>query len=163
MQAVLSLPSGKTRKIDPPSPPLSKDEVLNDIGRMMSIGNQTLGVSSVTVSYLIHYDSLLQNATYIITKCDSYFDAKCDRSLLQNGSGFLLQNVTALIKKCEFSQNATVLLRGRRGVGWVGQYQFLRKITTHLPYFHLLTVFSHLLTIPLLARRINQSHLLLEK
>ena len=160
MQAVLSLLSGKTRKIAPPSPPLSKDEVLNDIGRNMSIGNQTLGV---TVSYLIHYDSLLQNATYIITKCHSYFDAKCDRSLLQNGSGFLLQNVTALIKKCGFSENAAILLRGRRGVGWGGQYQFLRKITTHLPYFHLLTVFSHLLTIPLLARRINQSHLLLEK
>ena len=107
--------------------------------------------------------TLLQNATYIITKCDSYFDAKCDRSLLQNGSGFLLQNVTALIKKCEFSENAAILLRGRRGVGWGGQYQFLRKITTHLPYIHLLTVFSHLLTIPLLARRINQSHLLWEK
>ena len=96
-------------------------------------------------------------------KMRQLFDAKCDRSLLQNGSGFLLQNVTALIKKCEFSENPAILLRGRRGVGLGGQYQFLRKITTHLPYFHLLTVFSHLLTIPLLARRINQSHLLLEK
>ena len=25
------------------------------------------------VSYLIHYDTLLQNATDIITKCNSYF------------------------------------------------------------------------------------------
>ena len=29
----------------------------------MSIENLILGVNSVTVSYLIHYDSLLQNAT----------------------------------------------------------------------------------------------------
>ena len=54
----------------------------------MSIGNLILGVSSVTVSYLIHYDSLLQNTTDIVTKCD--------RSLLQNVSGFLLQNATLL-------------------------------------------------------------------
>ena len=32
----------------------------------MSIGNLILGVNSVTVSYLIHYDSLLQNATTIL-------------------------------------------------------------------------------------------------
>ena len=46
---------------------------------------------------LIHYDSLLQNATDIITKCD--------RSLLQNVSGFLLQNATVLL------QNATVIAK----------------------------------------------------
>ena len=45
-----------------------------------------LGVTSVAVSYLILYDSLLQNATDIIAKCDSYFIAKCDRSLLQNAT-----------------------------------------------------------------------------
>ena len=50
------------------------------------------------VSYLIHYDSLLQNAEDISTKCDSYFITKCDRSLLQHASGFLLQNVTVLYK-----------------------------------------------------------------
>ena len=27
----------------------------------------------VAVSYLVHYDNLLQNATDIITKCDSFF------------------------------------------------------------------------------------------
>ena len=32
-----------------------------------------MGVNSVTVSYLICYDSLLQNVTDIITKCDSYY------------------------------------------------------------------------------------------
>ena len=71
----------------------------------MSIGNLIWGVNSVTVSYLIHYDSLLQNATDIITKCDSYFITKCDRSLLQNASGFLLQNATVLL------QNTTVITK----------------------------------------------------
>ena len=56
---------------------------------------------------MIHYDTLLQNATDIITKCDSYFITKCDRSLLQNASGFLLQNATVItncddfITKCD--------------------------------------------------------------
>ena len=64
----------------------------------MSIGNSILGVNNVTVSNLIHYDSLLQNTTDIITKGNDYFVTKCDRSLLQNGSGFLLQNVTVLLQ-----------------------------------------------------------------
>ena len=51
---------------------------------------------------MIHYGSLLQNATDIITKCDSYIIIKCDKSLLQNASGFLLQNATVSL------QNATV-------------------------------------------------------
>ena len=62
-----------------------------------------MGVNSATVSYLIHYASLLQNATGIITKCNSYFISKCDRSLLQNASSFLLQNAKFLL------QNATVI------------------------------------------------------
>ena len=56
----------------------------------MSIGNLVWGVNSVTVSYLIRYDSLLQNATDTTRKCD--------RSLLQNASGFLLQNATVLLQ-----------------------------------------------------------------
>ena len=54
----------------------------------MSIGNLILGVNSVTVWYLIHYGSLLQNPTDTITKYDSYFVIKCDKSLLQNASGY---------------------------------------------------------------------------
>ena len=69
----------------------------------MIIGNLILGANSVTVSYLIHYDSLLQNETYFITKCDSYFITNCDKNLLQNASGFSLQNATALL------QNVTVI------------------------------------------------------
>ena len=69
----------------------------------MIIRNLILRVNSVMVSYLIHCDSLLQNATDIITKCDRYFITKCDKSLLQNASGFLSQNATVLL------QNATVI------------------------------------------------------
>ena len=69
------------------------------MGHSMSIGNLILGVNSATIPYLINYDSLLQNATDIITKCDSYFITKCDRSLLQNAT-ILLQN-TALIINCD--------------------------------------------------------------
>ena len=36
----------------------------------MSIGNLILGVNSVVGSYLVCFDSLLQNVTDIITKCD---------------------------------------------------------------------------------------------
>ena len=49
---------------------------------------------------MIHYDTFLQNATGIITKCESYPIKKCDRDFLQNASGFLLQNVT-VITKCD--------------------------------------------------------------
>ena len=83
---------GERQKHTPSFPTLSKVEGLRVIGHSMSIGNLILGVSSVTFSYLIHYNSLLQNATDTITKSDSYFITKCDRNLLQNASGFLLQN-----------------------------------------------------------------------
>ena len=35
---------------------------------------------------MIRYGTLLQNAADIITKCDSYFITKCDKSLLQNAT-----------------------------------------------------------------------------
>ena len=47
------------------------------------------------VLYLIHYHSLLQNASGFITKCE--------RHLLENASSFLLQNATVLLK------NATII------------------------------------------------------
>ena len=77
----------------------------------MSIGNFILGVSSVTVLYLIHYDSLLQNETDIITKYNSYFITKSDRNLLQNWSGFLLQNATELLQILTVITNWTILLQ----------------------------------------------------
>ena len=51
------------------------------------------------VSFLIRFNILLQNATGLIIKRDSYFITKGDRSLLQNASGFLLQNATIFLEK----------------------------------------------------------------
>ena len=51
----------------------------------------------VAVLYLVHYDTLLQNAIDIITECDNYFITKCDKSSLQNASDCLLQNATVLL------------------------------------------------------------------
>ena len=96
-QLFWSIRSGRARKTPSPSPLLSKDEGLRDVGHSMRIGYLIFGVNAVTVLYLIHYDSLLQNVTGIITRCGSYFILKCDRSLLQNASGFLLQNATVLL------------------------------------------------------------------
>ena len=76
------------QKYIPPSPPLYKDKRL----REMSTGNLILVFNSVTVSYLIHYDSLLQSATDIITKCDSYYKM---RRLLQ------IATVQIYLEQCE--------------------------------------------------------------
>ena len=75
---------GEWQKYTPPSPPLSKDEGLKNIGHNMRIRNLIFGANSVTVSYLILYDSLLQNESgfllqnaTVITKCDDFI-TKCD-------------------------------------------------------------------------------------
>ena len=83
---------GEWQKCTLPSPPFTKDERLGDIEHSVSIGNLIWDVNSVTVSYLTCYDSLLQNATDIITKRDI--------DLLQDAPGLLLQNMT-VITNCE--------------------------------------------------------------
>ena len=86
------------------SPPLSKDERLRDIGHNMSIGNLILGVNSVTVSYLIHYDSLLQNATIIVLQnaTEVYYKMR----------QFYCKIRQKFITKCDsFMQNATVITK----------------------------------------------------
>ena len=116
-----------------PSSPLSKVEGLRNIGHSMSIGNLILGVNSLKVSYLIHYDDLLQHATAFllknatdITKCDSCFITKCDRSVLQNASGFLLQNAIVLL------QNATVITRCEDFITKCDVYYKLRQYSWSL-------------------------------
>ena len=105
--------SVRVRKITPAFPPLSKEEGLRGIGHIMSIGNLILGVSSVAVSYLIRYDSLLQNvtanllqnATEVYYKMRQAFYYKMPqfyykmRQLLQIAT-ILLQNTT-VITKCD--------------------------------------------------------------
>ena len=88
------LRSGKVTKISPPSSLFSKDERLTDIGHSMIIGNLILGANIVTASYLIHYDSLLQNATVLLQNATA---------LVQIAT-ILLQNVT-LITKCNVIAN----------------------------------------------------------
>ena len=56
----------------------------------------------VKFSYLIHCDTLLQNVTNIITKCDSHSFTKCDKIFIQNASGFLLQNATVITNCFDF-------------------------------------------------------------
>ena len=58
----------------------------------------------VMASYLVHHDTLLQNATDTI-KCDSYFITRCDKIFLQNESGFLLRKATVLL------ENTTVITK----------------------------------------------------
>ena len=48
---------------------------------------------------MICCDSLLQNATNIITKCGSYFITKCDKSLLQDAT--VLLQITTVITNCD--------------------------------------------------------------
>ena len=52
----------------------------------------------VAVYYLVHCDTSLQNMTDTATKCDSYFISKCGKVLLQNTSGFLIENATVLLQ-----------------------------------------------------------------
>ena len=72
---------------------------------------------------MIRYDSLLQNTTDIIAKCDSYFTAKWDRSLLQNASGFLLENATVITKCNNFITKYVSYYKIRR---------LLQIVTVHL-------------------------------
>ena len=60
----------------------------------------------VAVSYLVYYDFLLQHATDIITKCDI--------SLLQNASSFLLQNATVITNCGDFITKFDIYYKMRR-------------------------------------------------
>ena len=87
----------------------------------ISIGNLILVVNSVTVSYLICYNNLLQNAADFISKCDIYFITKCDRSLLQNASVFYYKMRQFYYKMRQLLRIATTLLQNTK---------VIRKFTT---------------------------------
>ena len=64
----------------------------------------------VVLSYLVYYNTLLQNATDIITKCNSFFITKCDKSLLKKCVRFFIikcdknlleKHVRFFITKCD--------------------------------------------------------------
>ena len=68
----------------------------NDTSALLYDGKQVCSdfiVDSVTVSYLSRYDSLLQNVSDIITKCDSYFIAKCDSFITKCDSYYKMRRL----------------------------------------------------------------------
>lgn len=73
----------------------------------------------VAVSYLVRYDTLLQNVKYIMTKCGNYFITKCSE---------FLQNAT-VITKCDVYYKLPC-------------YKRLRKYTQHT-----ITIHSHFVRI----------------
>ena len=88
------------------------------------------------VLYLIHYDTLLENATELNIKCDSCFITKRDKRLLQNASAFLLQNATVTAKcynfftKCNSYCKMQCLLQNAAIHGGLHLY-----LTAQLEYF----------------------------
>ena len=46
---------------------------------------------SVAVSYLVHYDTLSQNAADIAAKYDGYFITKCDSLIAKYGSYYKMR------------------------------------------------------------------------
>ena len=100
----------------------------------MSIKNLILVFNSVTVSYFICYNSLLQNATDVITKCDSYFITKYDRSLLQNTLGFLLQNATVITNCDDLITNCDSYYKMRRLLQIVTVQLLLKASKAHNKY-----------------------------
>ena len=61
------------------------------MSKVIDTKKSIFGVNSVKVSYLVHYGTLLQSATAILSQ-------NTIKSLLQNGLGFLLQNVTVSLQ-----------------------------------------------------------------
>ena len=92
---------------------------------------------------MIYHDSLQQNATDIISKCDGYFIAKYDRSLLQMRQVSyykmrqLLQIATILITKCDIYYKMPRLL----------QIATVRSFYLFLPLNWYIAVFNHTLVV----------------
>ena len=72
--------------------------------------------------------SLLQSATSVITKCDSFFITKCDGLLLQSATAFLLQSATSVITKCDRYYKVRRLLQSATVHGECGDtFRFVNK------------------------------------
>ena len=63
----------------------------------------------LTVSYLVHYNTLLQNAADIIAKCDSYLIAKCDKSYDKMCQMFYYKMRQFYYKIRQLLQNVSIL------------------------------------------------------
>ena len=103
--------SGRVTKIHPSLYlSLSKDEGLKNIGHSMSIINLVFGVSSITVSYFIRFDSFLQNATDVITKCVRFFITKCNSFITKCDSYYKMRRLLqiATVQGHNISQNNNI-------------------------------------------------------
>ena len=88
----------------------------------------------VTVSYFVHYGTLLkQNPTDIATKCFSFLIAECVRFLLQNAK-VLLQNAIVITKCNDFITKCDVYYKIRR---YTSQCSVICKTAKHLLLFSL--------------------------
>ena len=110
----------------------------------MSIRNLILGVNSVTVAYLIHYDSLLQNATDFTTNCDS--------NLLQNASGFLLQSAIVLLQMRQLLKIVTILFQNATFITLIatvqscrnkGEVEFLNEVKVFIVFADNIVLFNY--------------------
>ena len=85
----------------------------------MSIRNPIFGVNSVTVSDLIRYDCLLQNATDVITKCADI--------LLQNATEVYYKMRQFYYKMRQLLENATISLQNATVITKCDVYCKLRQ------------------------------------
>ena len=116
----------------PSLPSVSKDEGLRDVGHSMTIGNLILGVNSIPVSYLIHHDSLIQNATAIYYKMRQVFYYKmwqfyCKMWQLLQIATILLQNATVITNPCSVAFLMAPGIKGLKPYNNVIGYFFVKK------------------------------------
>ena len=96
---IQNMRSGRVTKIHP--------SFLSVLYRRRTKGHWTqhehlvLGVKSVTVSYLIHNDSLSQNITDIITKCDKLFYYKMRQKFITKCVRFYITKCDSFNIKCD--------------------------------------------------------------
>ena len=93
----------------------------------MSIRNLIFGVNSVTILYLICYDSLLQNAVDVITKCDSYFITNATEVYYKMRQVFYYKVRHFYYKMRQLLQNATILLQNATFITKCDVYYKLRQ------------------------------------
>ena len=77
---IWTMRSGRATKIHPSLPFTLENWRTKGYWEQQEHRKSNFGCYCVTVSYLIHYDSLLQNAT-VITNCDSFI-TNCDSTAL---------------------------------------------------------------------------------
>ena len=85
----------------------------------------------VMVSYLVHYDALLHNATDIITKCVRFFITKCDSFITNCDSFYKMRRFYYKIQR--LLQNASVHFSlAKTEKGEIMKYQKYRSMSLEI-------------------------------